>query len=37
MTAQYKFGYIRAKGNTQPDDELVIPKGPSPDIQPLDV
>ncbi len=38
---QYKYGYLRAKGKAQgaadvPDDKLVIPKGPLPDIQPLD-
>ena len=33
---QYKYGYLRAKGRTEPDEELVLPKGPYPDIQPLD-
>ena len=33
---QYKYGYLRAKGRAEPDDKLVVPKGPLPDIQPLD-
>lgn len=33
---QYKYGYLRAKGRTERDEELVLPKGPYPDIQPLD-
>jgi hypothetical protein len=33
---QYKYGYLRSKGRTEPDEELVLPKGPYPDIQPLD-
>lgn len=30
------MGYLRSKGRPEPDKELVIPKGPLPDIQPLD-
>jgi hypothetical protein len=33
---QYKYGYLRSKGRTESDEELVLPKGPDPDIQPLD-
>jgi len=32
----YKYGYLRAKGSDVPDDKLVIPKGPVPDIPPLE-
>lgn len=35
-TVQYKYGYLKSKGSSLPDDKLVIPKGPFPDIQPLD-
>lgn len=27
---------MRAKARDEPDDRLVVPKGPVPDIQPLD-
>ena len=27
---------MRAKGRSEPDKKLVVPKGPVPDIQPLD-
>lgn len=33
---QYKYGYLRAKGRAEPDAKFVVPKGPVPDIQPLD-
>lgn len=33
---QYKYGYLRSKGRTESDEKLVVPKGPVPDIQPLD-
>ena len=36
IDGQYKYGYLRAKGRAEPDDKLVIPKGPLPDIQALD-
>lgn len=32
----FKFGYLRAKAKVEPGEKLVIPKGPVPDIQPLD-
>ncbi|KAM0795325.1 transferase [Usnea florida] len=32
----YKYGYLRAKGRAEVDERLVIPKGPVPDIPPLD-
>ena len=32
---RYKVGYMRAKGRTDLAEQLVVPKGPLPDIQPL--
>lgn len=32
----YKFGYLRAKGKGKDGESFVIPKGPEPDIFPLE-
>lgn len=32
----YKVGYLKAKGRSEQGEKLVVPKGPLPDIQPLD-
>ena len=36
VTLQYKKGYLKAKGRDEPVDKLIVPKGPLPDILPLD-
>jgi len=32
---QYKYGYLRAKGKGETDENIIVPKGPLPDILPL--
>ena len=34
--SMYKYGYLKAKARSEPDEQVMVPKGPVPDIHPLD-